>query len=375
MSENKKVAVVGAGIVGLTIAYTAAKAGHKVAVFEKNERAVGASIRNFGMIWPIGQPHGHMLQRALRSRQIWEEVAKQCGLWHDPVGSLHLAYREDEVAVLEEFCDSSGKFGYQCELLNPDQVAEISPASNPKGLKMGLLSKTEMIVDPREVPPTLNNWLAETHGVSFHYQTCVFGIEDNRLVTRLGKQEFDQIYVCCGADLEILYPKEILQTDITKVKLQMMRTGPQADSWRMGPSICGGLTLTHYASFRHCKSLASLKDRIQEETPWFPEWGIHVMMSQNGLGECVIGDSHEYGWVHDPFLREEVNQYILDYLWGLVQIPQPEIKTRWHGVYAKLPSQTELIFRPNPYVTVVTGIGGAGMTLSFGLAEEIVGDS
>ena len=372
-THSTEIAIVGGGIIGLTLAYTAAKAGHKVSLFEKNERAVGATIRNFGMIWPIGQPAGKLLSRALRSRAIWEEVAVEAGIWHDPVGSLHLAYREDEWAVLEEFYSESKERGYSCELMRAERVCELSPAANPENLIGGLLSRTEMIVDPREVPGALTQWLKESYSVDFHYHTSVLAIEEDRLTTSKGTWSFEKAFVCCGADLEMLFPASFLDTEITKVKLQMLRSLPQPKAWRMGPSICGGLTLTHYQSFSHCTTLESLTDRIQEESPWFPEWGIHVMMSQNGRGELVIGDSHEYGWVHDPFLREEVNQYILNYLRQLIRVPKLEIAERWYGIYSKMPNQSELMFNPYPSVTVLTGVGGTGMTQSFGLAAEVMG--
>ena len=140
----------------------------------------------------------------------------------------------------------------------------------------------------------------------------------------------------------------------------------------MGPALCAGLTLTHYGSFAECPSLPQLKARFQETMPWMNSWGIHVMMSQNGSGELVIGDSHEYGPDHDPFLREDINTWILDYLKGFVQAPDLEISERWAGVYAKLPGKSFYTAEPMPGVRVVNGLSGAGMTLSFGLAEALV---
>ncbi len=116
----------------------------------------------------------------------------------------------------------------------------------------------------------------------------------------------------------------------------------------------------------------NLKESIARETPYFPQWGIHVMMSQNGLGELIIGDSHEYGLNPEPFDKNKLNQYILDYLQTLAKVPDLTITETWHGVYAKIPKKTELILNPEEGVTIINGLGGAGMTLSFGLAEETV---
>jgi len=45
----------------------------------------------------------------------------------------------------------------------------------------------------------------------------------------------------------------------------------------------------------------------------------------------------------------------------------------WNGIYPKkTDGKTEFMHQPEPGVTIVNGLGGNGMTLSFGLAEEVV---
>jgi hypothetical protein len=150
----------------------------------------------------------------------------------------------------------------------------------------------------------------------------------------------------------------------------MMRTAAQPNGWRLGTHIAGGLTLCHYAAFRACPGLERLRRRIREELPRHVHFGIHVMAAQNYLGEVVIGDSHEYDQDVEPFDKPEIDRLILDYLAGLVELPDPTVAARWHGVYATHPSLAQFGAETQPGCSIQCSPGGAGMTLSFGLAER-----
>jgi glycine/D-amino acid oxidase-like deaminating enzyme len=129
-SANKSAIIVGAGIVGLATARALAIRGYKVTLFERNEQAVGASIRNFGMIWPIGQATGPLFERAMLSRSIWKEICTEAHIWHNEVGSMHLAYHDDELQVIKEYVEANHSYR-DCELFTPKQALLKSPAVNP----------------------------------------------------------------------------------------------------------------------------------------------------------------------------------------------------------------------------------------------------
>ncbi|MCB0639524.1 MAG: TIGR03364 family FAD-dependent oxidoreductase [Lewinella sp.] len=366
------VAVVGGGIVGLAHAYQAARRGRKVAVFEREDQAVGASIRNFGMVWPIGQATA-TVERALRSRQHWLDLAQAAGFWAQPWGSLHLAYHPDELAVLEEFVSGVAGQPYRVRLLKPDEIPAISSAVRGQGLLGGMFSATEVNVDPRQAVQRITGYLAERMGVDFYHRHSIREIQHPYLRTATATYAADRIIVANGADFATLYPEQFDAAPLRKCKLQMMRTAPQPGAWQLGPNLAAGLTLQHYASFAQCPSLPVLKQRLAAEMPEYNRYGIHVMMSQTALGELTIGDSHEYGHTFDPFNREEINRLILDYLHTFALAPDLQIAEHWYGVYAKLTNgATELLLEPEPGVLIVNGVGGAGMTLSFGLAEEVM---
>jgi len=364
--------IIGAGIVGLATARALAKRGYKLTVFERNEYAVGASVRNFGMIWPIGQATGPLFERAMLSRGIWKEICTEANIWHDEVGSLHLAYHDDELAVIQEYVDANQSFR-DCSLLGPQAALAKSQAINPNGLKGALYSGEEMIVEPRVAIGQIAKYLAEKYKIEFHWNTAISSINHPRVSSGGKSWEADEIFVCSGADFETLYPELFLSLDITKCKLQMMRLVSQPGQWRIGPSLCGGLSMIHYPGFSVAASLPALRRRYEEQYPVHLQWGVHVMASQNGSGELTIGDSHEYGLVHDPFDKQFINTLITGYLHTFANFKDWTLLQSWHGIYPKMMNgETELIKQIEPGVTVINGVGGNGMTLSFGLCEQYI---
>lgn len=372
MTQRYDAAVVGAGIVGLAHAYHLAQRGLRVGVFERSLRAQGASVRNFGMLWPVGQTSGEMLTIALRSRAIWGEVLRESGIWHDPVGCLHLAYRDDEERVLREFASTAPAHGYRCELVEPGRVGELSRAVKRDGLRAVLWSETEACVDPRQVVAELPGYLSNKFGVAFHFGTTATRYDRPTLTAGGASFGADRLFVCSGDDLRTLYPEALSGLGLVPCKLQMMRTMPQPGGWRLGPMLAAGLTLRHYKAFAECPSLPALKARVAAENPEYDRYGVHVMASQNGLGELVLGDSHEYGDAIEPFDKSAIDAMILDYLATFLDAPDTSIASRWHGVYVKHPSESYKVVRPTDGVVAVTGLGGAGMTLSFGLVERVL---
>ncbi|MEZ4948824.1 MAG: TIGR03364 family FAD-dependent oxidoreductase [Saprospiraceae bacterium] len=371
-SGKYDIAIIGAGIVGLATALAAAKRGKKVAVFEKDSRALGASIRNFGMIWPIGQQSGDNLETAILSRAIWMDLAPKAKFWLRPNGSLHLAYHPLEKAVIEEFLDNSQDALYNIEWVDSDKAQELAKGLNPGNLLGALWSKTECLVNPREALLKITAFLEEKFNVDFFFNTFINEIEEGKIH---GKDQYwtsDYTFICSGQEFSNLFPEAFEALPVKRCKLQMMKTYSQPANYNLGTSICGGLTLRHYDAFKNCPSLLDLDNLYDENEPEFKKYGIHVMVAQNDKGELIIGDSHEYGHEIEPFDKTKIDQLILKYLGSYFKAPKMEIAERWHGIYTKHMEGEKFIFEEvEKNVFAVNALGGAGMTISFGLMERL----
>src|ERR1700679_124973 len=102
-AQTFDLAVVGGGIIGLAHARAAARAGKRVAVIERDARANGASIRNFGFITVTGQERGDSWDLARRTRDVWAEIAPQAGISIEQCGLYLTARSPEAIAVIEAF--------------------------------------------------------------------------------------------------------------------------------------------------------------------------------------------------------------------------------------------------------------------------------
>ena len=228
---------------GLAHAYHLARRGRRVVVFERRRARRGRSVRNFGMLWPIGQPAGPLRRLALRSlRDLARRARATRGLWHEPLGSLHLAYHDDEARGPREFAARCARgTGFDCELLGPDEVRARSPVGpRRRAPRRRCSSPTEVCVDPREVVAGLPGWLAEALGVDFEFGRAVVGF-DRPPGADLGDGDWaaDRLWVCSGDDLRTLYPEVFRDPGLVRCKLQMLRTEPLAGGLAARPDAGG----------------------------------------------------------------------------------------------------------------------------------------
>jgi len=382
-SDRYDVVVVGGGIIGLAHARRAAAMGLRVCVVERDDRPRGASVRNFGMVWPVGLAEGPLRSLALRSRELWLEAAAEAGFTADGRGSLHLAHHEDELAVLEEFARDHAA-GLRVSMLSASEAASREPGLRHEGLRGALRCEEELAVDPRVAPHAIADHLAR-RGVAFRWNSVAVGLcpDDGAgaAVTLSGGERLvaGRVLVCSGADLRTLLPAVYARYPVSLVKLRMLRLADPG--WRLGAHVAAGPTLTHYPAFAGCAALGACRRRLERERPELGRFGVHVMATQRADGTLVVGDSHEYDDAIEPYDHAEIERIILDYLARMLRLDGlrpggPGVVDRWHGVYAKRTDGLPLVReRPMPGVEVVGCVGGLGMTLSHALAEQTFDDT
>ena len=364
-------AIVGAGVCGLAHALAAVRRGKRVVVIDRDAAANGASVRNFGFVTVTGQQAGACWRRALRSRDVWVEIAPQAGIATVQRGLLMVARRPEALTVLEAFAAS--EMGAECRLLRPREIAAYGDGLRTGAFAGALYSPHEIRVESRDAIPKLAAWLAEAHGVTFLRETAVRTVAPPRLETSRGDIEAEAVVVCPGDDFVSLYAERIAAYGLTRCKLHMMRLAPERYDARL-PVVMSDLGLVRYLGYAELPPAPALKARLQAEQGRQLEHGVHLIVARSADGSLVVGDSHHYGATPDPFAPSFVDDLILEEYSAVFEGPPPPVVAHWTGTYASAPDRLMLRDRPADAVRIVLITSGTGASTSFAIAEETIAD-
>jgi FAD dependent oxidoreductase TIGR03364 len=370
-SGHFDVAIIGAGIVGLAHALAAAKRGKRAVVIERDSQANGASIRNFGFVTVTGQQAGACWQRAMRSREVWAEVAAKAGIDVEHAGLLVVARRPEARDVLHAFAATD--MGRRCRLLAGQELSAKVPLVRD-GACAGLWSPHELRVESRTAIPKLAAWLEAAHGVVFLRSTLAKHVAPPTIETTRGTVFAETAVVCAGHDFLTLFPDRIAAYGLTSCKLQMLRVRLPGADVRLGAAVMSDLSLVRYLGYAELPEAQALHERLRGEQAEALDNGVHLIAVQSADGSLVVGDSHHYGETLDPFSSGRVDEIIMEELDRVLKLSGRVVTEHWVGVYASAEDRLMLVDRPSDTVRLAIVTSGTGASTAFAIGEEIISD-
>lgn len=357
-------AIVGAGIVGLAHAVEAVRRGLSVAVIERDERAVGASIRNFGHICTTAQA-GIALDYARAARGTWLRMGHTAGFAVAECGTVVIGRAAEEMAALEELAEARGTD--EVRVLTDAEVAELVPVISG-GLAGGALLPLDLRVDQRRAAGALAGWLGTRPGVQMIWSTPVLGVEEGLVRTGHGDLAARQIVVCAGHELDRLLPETAAEGGMQRCVLQMLQL--RLAGVRIEPAVLTGSSMLRYPALAATVGAAALRERWLRERPEMLDAVVNHMFTQLPGGDLVVGDTHAYARTHEPWSEEALDELLLAETRALLG-PDLTVVRRWRGVYAS--ADGEFLRTPvAPGVMAVAVTSGIGMTTAFGLAPAVL---
>ena len=239
---TEEIVIIGAGVIGLSIAYELSRQGLSVTVLEKEKVGAGAVWASAGMLAPISEAkseESELVDFALYSHSIYREFIESiekisglnCGF--NDTGTLLIAMGKDDEGELEHLHEAQRSKGLSSAWLSQKEIFEIEP--NLSGwVTSALLAENDYQVNSRALLIALAKSIIKLGGniiEEAEVKTIIKFDEKLKSIKYISRdQEFylqsKQVVICSGAWTNSI-SNSLFEVDIRPVKGQSIRlNGP-----------------------------------------------------------------------------------------------------------------------------------------------------
>jgi glycine oxidase len=230
-----KIIIIGAGVMGLGIAWRLARAGCAVAVYDRAEAGRGATWAAAGMLAAAVETEPGeeaLLALTLESQRMWPdfalelEAASGISVGYRDEGTLVVALTRDDVEQLRFTYDFQKSLGLELEWLSGAEARRREPHLRP-AIPGAVFSPRDHQVDNRRLAHALAN-AARKAGVALHEHEPVREVEFTGgcvagVVTGHGRDEAHVVVLAAGAwSREIAGIPEAFLPPVRPIKGQML---------------------------------------------------------------------------------------------------------------------------------------------------------
>ena len=235
-----KLTIVGAGIMGLSVAWAAVRAGHRVTVVEQgaipNEAAASNDeTRLIRHVYGAMDGYARMVDPAFAAwREVWETL-----------GTVHylargtLCLKERDSPWFDRSAAGAERLGLEPEWLDAEALAARFPPLNPPEGSRGFFVPTGGLLLARAILADLAGWLTE-NGAVLMTDSRVAAIEPERAACTLaegGTLEADRLVVAAGPWTGALTGPDVAVTPSRQVAAYAHMPAAHAEAWSHMPML------------------------------------------------------------------------------------------------------------------------------------------
>ena len=340
LKPTAEIAIIGGGVMGLSIAYQLARRGMSdVVVIERGYLAEGASGRNGGgvrMQWS-SELNVKLMQRSI---EMCSDLAQELGLniWFRQGGYLFLGRSDAERARMEKNVALQNRCGVPTKLLEPKQAKRIVPELSLEGVVCAAYNHSDGVLFPW---PFLWGYATQAmaRGVDVHLHTPVTALER----TKTGF---------------------LLRTP--KGDVRARRVINAAGAWSPEVAALLGLTLPNRPHRHEILSTEPLKPFL---TPMVSLLSSGLYFSQSARGEIVTGVSYpddDDGRVHFGSRLGFLAHLSREILRVMPRLGDIKVLRQWAGPYDVSPDGHPILGESDalPGFFLACGFGGFGFMMA-----------